>query len=97
MAGSSITNHEDVSMLTRDIRRCFLSTTFMATVAIAGAMIPSVTHAQATTGDQTTTSRTTNDDDGMDLGWLGLLGLAGLFGLRRRDDRHHTDTTTRRP
>jgi MYXO-CTERM domain-containing protein len=41
----------------------------------------------------------TDDDDGMDLGWLGLLGLAGLLGLRRRDNHtvHHTDTTARRP
>ena len=30
------------------------------------------------------------DDDGVDLGWLGLLGLAGLLGLKRRDDAHGT-------
>ena len=37
----------------------------------------------------------TDDDGGMDLGWLGLLGLAGLLGLRRKDDHHVTrvDTT----
>jgi MYXO-CTERM domain-containing protein len=84
-------------MQTRDIRRFFQSTALMATVAVAGATIPSVAHAQATTGDQTTTRMADDDDDGMDLGWLGLLGLAGLFGLRRRDDRNYTDTTTRRP
>ena len=32
----------------------------------------------------------TADDDGFDLGWLGLIGLAGLLGLRRRDDAHGT-------
>jgi len=24
------------------------------------------------------------EDEGMDLGWIGLLGLAGLLGLRKR-------------
>lgn len=32
-----------------------------------------------------TTDVDRRDDDGIDLGWLGLLGLAGLLGLRRRD------------
>jgi MYXO-CTERM domain-containing protein len=27
------------------------------------------------------------EDNDMDLGWIGLIGLAGLFGLRRRDDK----------
>ncbi|WP_019242966.1 MULTISPECIES: WGxxGxxG family protein [Bacillus] len=27
----------------------------------------------------------TNDDDGMDWGWIGLIGLAGLLGLRKND------------
>jgi MYXO-CTERM domain-containing protein len=27
----------------------------------------------------------TADDDGPDLGWIGLVGLAGLLGLRRRE------------
>ena len=81
-------------MLKRDIRHCLQSTALMATIAIAGATIPSAAHAQAATGDQTTTRMADDDDDGMDLGWLGLLGLAGLFGLRRRDT-HHTDTTPR--
>ena len=35
----------------------------------------------------------TNDDDGMDWGWLGLLGLAGLLGLKRREP--HRETTAR--
>ena len=31
----------------------------------------------------------TNDqeDNNLDLGWIGLIGLAGLLGLRRRDDK----------
>ena len=41
------------------------------------------------------------EDDGMDLGWIGLLGLAGLLGLRRREatvtrvDRVDTTASTR--
>jgi MYXO-CTERM domain-containing protein len=42
----------------------------------------------ATTYD---TART--DDDGMDLGWLGLLGLAGLLGLKRREVHRDVRTT----
>lgn len=48
--------------------------------------------AQTGTGDATGYERTT-DDDGPDLGWLGLIGLAGLLGLKRREP--HRDTTTR--
>ena len=29
-----------------------------------------------------------DEDEGFDLGWLGLLGLAGLLGLRRKADVH---------
>ena len=29
------------------------------------------------------------DDDGFDMGWIGLAGLLGLLGLMKRD-RHHT-------
>ncbi len=36
-----------------------------------------------------------DDDDGMDLGWIGLLGLAGLLGLRRRDHDHVQRVDTR--
>ena len=35
------------------------------------------------------------DDDGMDLGWLGLIGLAGLLGLKRREPVTNRDTATR--
>jgi MYXO-CTERM domain-containing protein len=37
------------------------------------------------------TART--DDDGMDLGWIGLLGLGGLLGLRRREVHRDVRTT----
>ena len=44
-----------------------------------------------------TTAGTTNNDDGMDWGWLGLGGLIGLAGLmgRKRDDAQvrHAGTT----
>jgi MYXO-CTERM domain-containing protein len=33
------------------------------------------------------------DDDGPDLGWLGLIGLAGLLGLKRREP--HRDVAGR--
>jgi MYXO-CTERM domain-containing protein len=38
-----------------------------------------VTRNVAATNDQ--------EDNDMDLGWIGLIGLAGLLGLRRRDDK----------
>jgi hypothetical protein len=28
-----------------------------------------------------------NDNNDMDLGWIGLIGLAGLLGFRRKDDK----------
>jgi MYXO-CTERM domain-containing protein len=34
-------------------------------------------------------------DNGRDMGWIGLLGLAGLLGLRRKHD-HHDNVDTRR-
>ncbi|MBV9773958.1 MAG: WGxxGxxG-CTERM domain-containing protein, partial [Gemmatimonadetes bacterium] len=46
----------------------------------------------AQNGTDTVTRTVTQEDRGMDWGWLGLLGLAGLLGLRRRDEHvHHTD------
>lgn len=38
-----------------------------------------------TAADDAAAYNRTADDDGPDLGWLGLLGLAGLLGLRRRE------------
>ena len=36
----------------------------------------------------------TEDEGGMDLGWLGLLGLLGLLGMRKKHDHDHTRHTT---
>lgn len=43
-----------------------------------------------------TTTVETDDDDGPDLGWLGLIGLLGLAGLMRRDRDVHTHRDTHR-
>lgn len=75
--------------LRRDIARIVLA------ALLVFVSLPALGHAQATgdTGQMTGQSRgqvatTADDDDGMDLGWIGLLGLAGLLGLRRRDPDH---------
>lgn len=36
-----------------------------------------------------TTERADTDDEGFNLGWLGLAGLLGLVGLMRKDHDHH--------
>jgi MYXO-CTERM domain-containing protein len=80
-----------------ELRRIFKSVALAASIAVAGATVPSVASAQATQPGATETMNTEDDDD-TDWGWIGLLGLAGLLGLRRRDRDHvHVDTTTRRP
>ena len=45
-------------------------------------------------GSRTTTMR--DDDDGFDLGWIGLAGLAGLFGLMPRDRHDRKDHDLKR-
>lgn len=79
-----------------DFRRVFQGAALAAMIAIAGAAAPNIATAQGA-GDVGTTqpTRTTDRDNGMDWGWLGLLGLAGLLGLRRRDHVHPVDTTRR--
>jgi MYXO-CTERM domain-containing protein len=47
------------------------------------------------TGTTTGTTYAETDDDGPDMGWLGLIGLAGLLGLKRREPVTHRDTATR--
>lgn len=53
-----------------------------ASVVALTVLAPGFVLAQATGDDNETAAVVTEDDDGFNLGWLGLLGLAGL---RRRD------------
>ena len=49
-----------------------------------------------TTDNAVVTDRVSEDDDGFDLGWLGIFGLFGLFGLRgRKHDISHVSATSR--
>lgn len=72
----------------------------IASGVLAFALVATGAQAQDPAGTGATgtvqTDDATDDEGGMDLGWLGLLGLAGLLGLRRKDDHHVTrvDTTT---
>lgn len=54
----------------------------------------SSTQAMGAGPDMDSNGMATREDDGPDMGWIGLLGLAGLLGLRRR--RHHDDMDHRR-
>ena len=76
----------------------FRRAAFIASLVIAGLVMPRAMIAQtpATDPNMTQQQGMDNDDDGMELGWLGLLGLAGLLGLRRRDnvDRYTTPRST---
>lgn len=85
---------------------------FARTAMIAAALVtvPAIAQdaggngAAAQSGDMGRTSpieSVRHDDDGFDLGWMGLLGLAGLAGLRRKRavvhdaHTHHTNTDRR--
>jgi len=62
-------------------------TPFFRALALGTALlVSSPAYAQPDDGDGTT-----QNDDGMDLGWIGLLGLAGLAGLMRRRDTDRRD------
>ena len=61
--------------------------------ALAFTLAPAA--AVATTGGEMS-SETRDDDDGFDMGWLGLLGLAGLLGLKRKDNDHLNNNNNRR-
>lgn len=82
-------------------RRILQYAALVIALAVAGAFMPDVAAAQGMdtgTGYRTTT---TDRDNGMDIGWIGLLGLAGLLGLRKRDTHHRNEnfdntSTTRR-
>ena len=78
-----------------EIRRVMVGTAVVAAMALGA---PATSQAQATTDPNTGTTTQTDDgtnDDGFDMGWLGLLGLAGLLGLRKpAHTTVHRDTTT---
>jgi hypothetical protein len=66
----------------------------VATTRFTAAAAP--TYAQDATTAAPAPAYEEQDDDGFDLGWLGLIGLAGLLGLRRkRDDGVRTTTAPR--
>ncbi|HYG65597.1 MAG TPA: WGxxGxxG family protein [Thermoanaerobaculia bacterium] len=62
-----------------------LSLMFLLTLGLAPAY--------AQTADDGTYA-TQTEDDGPDLGWIGLLGLAGLLGLRKREPVYRDTTRT---
>ena len=68
--------------------------TSLACAATAVALVSvAPTVALAQTPDTTTRVVTQPvEDDGVDLGWIGLLGLAGLLGLRRPAPVVHHET-----
>ena len=63
---------------------------------VLGANMAAYAQTGTGTGADTGTANygdTARDDDGPDLGWLGLLGLAGLLGLKRREVHRDVRTT----
>jgi MYXO-CTERM domain-containing protein len=74
------------------VKRTAVAGLFFA--AASGAALAQTTATATDPAYQPTTVE--HEDDGPDLGWLGLLGLAGLLGLRRKTDDHHDATTTTR-
>lgn len=73
------------------MKRTLLGLTLLTALAAmpAGLDVPALSAQQA----GATQDVQTEQDDGMDWGWLGLLGLAGLLGLKRRETRHGGTTT----
>lgn len=88
-------------MREHELRRILQSAGLAASLLAVSAMMPTTVSAQTPTTDPAVTQTVNDDrdDDGMDMGWIGLLGLAGLLGLRRRDnaDRYTGPTTPRQP
>jgi hypothetical protein len=66
----------------------------LAVALLAGTATCALAQSTDTTAGQTTAA-VDHDDDGFDLGWIGLLGLLGLAGLRRREQPTSTTTTRR--
>lgn len=67
-----------------------------ATVLVLGAA-PAFAQDPSTATAPAVTTTVDDDDNGFDMGWLGLLGLAGLLGLRRKSEVHSSATPDRRP
>lgn len=61
---------------------------------LAASMFSGVAVAQDVDNDRTVVR---TDDDGPDMGWLGLIGLIGLAGLKRRDPAVYDATRDARP
>ena len=73
------------------------SLSIVSTLAVATVLVCSsaaFAQGRGTTGgdgggtDTTTRNDDRRDDNGTDMGWLGLLGLAGLAGLLKKPERH---------
>ena len=80
----------------------FLSVSSIYAQDAGNSSIPGDNASQITTSTADNNPARTNastEDDGPDLGWIGLAGLLGLAGLMRKDrhDRHdHVDRPTHR-
>ena len=69
---------------------------FLLMLALVSFVALPATAQDTGTGTGTTTGTYQDqDDDGPDMGWLGLLGLAGLLGLKKRNPEVHRDTAAR--
>lgn len=77
-----------------EFRRFFVGSLIVLGLSTAGVVSPAQAQQDPNyPGGAQTTQMDTEQDDGMDWGWLGLLGLAGLLGLRKRDRDVHVDHT----
>ena len=65
------------------------STLILALAVTAACSVAAAQDNAGTRDDVNRTTATRSDDDGFDMGWLGLIGLAGLAGLMPRKDRDH--------
>ena len=67
----------------------------VSVITLSLGMTMASSFAQDRTNDEVGTNMATarDDNDGFELGWIGLAGLAGLVGLMPRDrkDRHDHD------